>query len=68
MRFNIEGSEMRHMMVMCRILGSGNANLANIVVIFGQILARGTELIDNDVSVRMAVLLQKMHASLPPEV
>jgi hypothetical protein len=53
---------------LCRILGSGNANLANIVAIFGQILAKGTDLVDGEVAKRMAVLLQQMHASLPPEV
>jgi hypothetical protein len=52
----------------CRVLGRENSNVHIIFSIFARILAKGTDLVENDVAKRMALLLQQMHANMRPEV
>ena len=45
------------------LLGAGMERVADVVVVFGQVL--GTELVDDDVGARIGALLKKIHSGLP---
>ena len=51
-----------------RILGPGNKNLGKLVEVMVLVLAGGNELSSQDTRQRMALLLQQMQTSVPPQV
>ena len=55
-------------LLVCRILGPGNKNLGKLVEVMVLVLAGGNELSSQDTRQHMALLLQQMQTSVPPQV
>ena len=52
----------------CRILGSGNTNLPKVAAILMKVVARGTDLAEEDTLAKAAALLRQLQSTLPAEV